>query len=38
VVGEYQLDKDKTASVIVTNTGADGFIVADGVGFIKVNN
>ena len=38
VLGEYYLDKDKPASVTISNTGADGFIVADGVGFIKVNN
>jgi hypothetical protein len=37
VVGEYQLDKDKPASVTISNTGADGFIIADGVGFLKVN-
>ncbi|MCU0462695.1 MAG: right-handed parallel beta-helix repeat-containing protein [Bacteroidales bacterium] len=38
VLGEYYLDKDKPASVTISNTDADGFIVADGVGFIKVNN
>jgi hypothetical protein len=36
VVGEYYLDKDKPASVTISNANADGFIVADGVGFIKV--
>jgi hypothetical protein len=35
-VGEYHLNKDKPASVTISNTGADGFIVADGIGFIKV--
>jgi len=38
VVGEYYLYKDKPASVTLSNTNADGFIVADGVGFIKVKN
>ena len=38
VLGEYYLEKDKPASVAFSNTGADGYIVADGVGFIKVNN
>jgi len=38
IVGEYYLDKEKPASVTISNTGADGFIVADGVGFIKVKN
>jgi len=37
IVGEYYLDKDKPASVTISNTGADGFIVSDGVGFIKVD-
>jgi hypothetical protein len=36
VVGEYYLDEDKPASVTISNTDADGFIVADGIGFIKV--
>ncbi len=36
-VGEYYLDKEKPASVTISNTGADGFIIADGVGFIKTN-
>jgi hypothetical protein len=36
VLGEYYLDKDKPASVTISNTGADGFIVADGIGFIKL--
>jgi hypothetical protein len=36
LVGEYQLDKDKSSSVTISNTNADGFIVADGVGYIKV--
>jgi len=35
-VGEYQIDKDTPASVTVSNTDTDGFIAADGVGFIKV--
>jgi hypothetical protein len=38
IVGEYQLDKDKPASVTISNTGADGYIVADGVGYLKVKN
>ena len=37
-LGEYYLNKDQPTSVTISNTGADGFIVADGVGFIKVNN
>lgn len=36
VLGEYYLEKDKPASVMISNTGADGFIVADGIGFRKV--
>lgn len=36
VLGEYVLDKDKPTSLTISNTNADGFIVADGVGFIKV--
>ena len=36
-IGNYQLDKEKPASVTIRNTDADGFIVADGVGFIKVD-
>jgi hypothetical protein len=36
VVGEYYLDMDKPSSVIISNANADGFIVADGVGYIKV--
>lgn len=36
VLGEYYLEKDKPASVTISNTGADGFIVADGFGFIKI--
>jgi len=35
VVGEYYLDKDKSSTLTITNTDANGFIVADGVGFIK---
>ncbi len=35
-VGEHQLEKDKPASVTISNTNADGYIVADGVGFVKV--
>ena len=38
VLGEYYLDKDKRASVTISNAGADGYIVADGVGFLKVND
>jgi hypothetical protein len=38
VLGEYYLDKDKPASVTISNTNANGFIVADGVGYIKVKN
>ncbi len=38
IVGEYYLDKDKPASLTISNTNADGFIVADGVGFLKVKN
>ena len=37
-LGEYYLNKDQPTSVTISNTGADGFIVADGVGFIKVSN
>ncbi len=36
-VGEYYLDKAKPASVAISNANADGYIIADGVGFIKVN-
>jgi hypothetical protein len=36
VVGEYYLDMDKPSSITISNANADGFIVADGVGFIKV--
>ena len=36
-IGEYQLDPDIPASVTISNEDADGYIVADGVGFIKVN-
>ena len=36
VVGEYYLDKDKPASLTISNANTDGYIVADGVGFIKV--
>jgi hypothetical protein len=36
VLGKYYLDKDKPSSVSISNANADGFIVADGVGFIKV--
>jgi len=36
VVGEYYFDKDKPASVTISNENADGFIVADGVGYIKI--
>jgi hypothetical protein len=35
-IGGYHLDKGKPASVTISNENADGFIVADGVGFIKV--
>ncbi len=35
-VGEYPLNKDNPATLTISNSGADGFIVADGVGFIKV--
>ncbi len=28
-IGVYQLDKDRPASVTISNTNADGFIVAD---------
>ena len=35
-VGEYQFNVDTPASLTISNTGADGFIVSDGVGFIKV--
>ena len=37
-IGEFYLDKDKPASVTISNTKADGYIVADGVGYIKVKN
>lgn len=36
IVGEYYFDKEKPSSVTISNTNADGFIVADGVGYIKV--
>jgi hypothetical protein len=36
-IGGYQLDKDKSASVTISNENADGFIVSDGIGFIKVD-
>ncbi len=36
-IGKYQLDKDRLASVTISNTDSDGFIVADGVGFIKIS-
>ena len=36
VVGDFYFEKDKPASVAISNTDADGFIVADGVGYIKV--
>jgi hypothetical protein len=37
VLGEYYLDKDKPSSLIISNAGADGYIIADGIGFLKVN-
>jgi hypothetical protein len=36
-LGLYNFEKDKPASVSISNPGADGFIVADGVGFIKID-
>jgi hypothetical protein len=38
VIGEYYFDKEKPAAVTISNTNADGFIVADGVGFMKVKD
>ncbi|MEI7423809.1 MAG: right-handed parallel beta-helix repeat-containing protein [Prolixibacteraceae bacterium] len=35
VVGEYYFDKDKAASVTISNTNTDGFIIADGLGYLK---
>ncbi len=35
-VGKYYLEKGEPASLIISNEGANGYIVADGVGFIKV--
>ena len=35
-VGEYMFDKDQPATLTISNAGADGFIVADGVGIMKV--
>lgn len=35
-VGEYYFDNVQQAEVTISNEEADGFIVADGVGFIKV--
>ncbi len=34
-VGEYYFEKGKPATVTISNENADGFIVADAVGFIK---
>jgi hypothetical protein len=36
VIGEYYLDKDKPASLTISNKNSDGFTVADGVGYIKI--
>jgi hypothetical protein len=36
-IGEYQLDPDTPATVSISNEDADGYIVADGVGFVKVD-
>ncbi|MCP4309672.1 MAG: hypothetical protein GY790_00280 [Bacteroidetes bacterium] len=36
-IGAYPLVKDKPASVTISNRDSDGFIVADGVGFIKIS-
>lgn len=38
ILGEYYLDKDKPASITISNTNSNGFIVADGVGFMKVKD
>ena len=35
-VGEYPLEKNMQASVTISNPNTDGFIIADGVGFIKI--
>jgi len=37
-VGNYYFDKDKPASIRISNANTDGFIVADGVGFLYINN
>lgn len=36
-LGEYQFVKDKSASVTISNENADGSIIADAIGMIKVN-
>jgi hypothetical protein len=36
-LGKYYFEKNVPASVMVSNEEADGFIVADGVGFFKVD-
>jgi hypothetical protein len=36
-VGKYYFEKEKPAQVIISNEETDGYIVADGVGFLKVN-
>jgi Right handed beta helix region len=36
-VGEFYFDKDQPASLTISNENADGALIADGVGFIKMN-
>lgn len=36
-VGKYYFEKEKPAEIILSNEDADGYIIADGVGFIKVD-
>ncbi len=36
-IGSFYFDKDKPASITLSNENADGFVIADGVGLIKLN-
>lgn len=36
-VGEYYFEKDKPATLSISNKNVDGFIIADGVGFVSIN-
>lgn len=36
-LGEYYFEKDKPAIITISNENADGYIVADGFGIIKMN-